>query len=221
MRDIENELDKTETKVHDQSQISQAIPTSQRLLENESQLKQQNWIHNKEVPPKPGSPNPHGVVFVGHNKIAIPKFDPQVIEKYNKLNIEGKLPHIVETNKFDPEAVKQQVKEMFKEIKNQVYPEQSSSEQFKTPFVLRMTEQQKSSGIGNHTPISPEQKSQETELERQRRLMMFHESSNDDMSGGGERKQRNIMTKLPSVNSPHYLLENQNNFGTAILHINN
>ena len=43
---------------------------------------------------------------MGQNKIAIPKFDPDVIEKYNKLNIEGKLPHIVETNKFDPEAVK-------------------------------------------------------------------------------------------------------------------
>ena len=57
----------------------------------------------------------HGVVFVGHNKVAIPKFDPAVIEKYNKLNIEGKLPHIVETNKFDPEAVKQQVKDMFRD----------------------------------------------------------------------------------------------------------
>lgn len=36
MRDIENELDRTETKAHDQSQISQAIPTSQRKNENDS-----------------------------------------------------------------------------------------------------------------------------------------------------------------------------------------
>ena len=52
---------------------------------------------------------------------------------------------------------------------------------------------------------------------------MFHESSclDDDMSGGGERKQRNIMTKLPSVNSPHYLLENQMTMGEGIMQVNN
>ena len=36
MRDIDNQLDRTETKPHDQSQISQAIPTSQRKNENDS-----------------------------------------------------------------------------------------------------------------------------------------------------------------------------------------
>ena len=30
----------------------------------------------------------------------------KVIEKYNKLNMEGKLPHIVESSHFNPEAVK-------------------------------------------------------------------------------------------------------------------
>ena len=47
------------------------------------------------------------MVLVGQNKVAIPKFDPAIIDKFNKLNIEGKLPHIVETNKFDPHAVKE------------------------------------------------------------------------------------------------------------------
>ena len=50
--------------------------------------------------------------------------------------------------------------------------------------------------------------------------MMFHESSNDDMSGGGERKKRNIMNKLPSVNSPHYLLENHA-MGAGIVQVSN
>ena len=61
--------------------------------------------------------NPPGVVLVGHNRVPIPKFDPLIIEKYNQLNIEGKLPHIVETNKFDPDCVKEQVKEMFRQMK--------------------------------------------------------------------------------------------------------
>ena len=44
----------------------------------------------------------------------MPKFDIKTIEKYNKLNMEGKLPHIVETNHFDPDLVKEQVKEMLR-----------------------------------------------------------------------------------------------------------
>ena len=44
-----------------------------------------------------------------------------MIEKFNKLNIEGKLPHIVETNKFDASAVKQQVKDMFAHIKTKAF----------------------------------------------------------------------------------------------------
>jgi hypothetical protein len=43
---------------------------------------------------------------VGKNGVKIPKFDCKVIEKYNKLNMEGKLPHIVESSHFNPEAVK-------------------------------------------------------------------------------------------------------------------
>ena len=34
-------------------------------------------------------PNKHGVVYVGQNQVAIPKFDPEIIDKYNKLNIDG------------------------------------------------------------------------------------------------------------------------------------
>ena len=52
------------------------------------------------------------MVLVGHNQVPVPKFDINTIEKYNKLNMEGKLPHIVETNHFDPELVKEQVKEI-------------------------------------------------------------------------------------------------------------
>ena len=100
MKDIENELDKTETKLHDQSQISNAIPTTGHGRQSLSKTQPQ-----------------HGVVFVGQNKVAIPKLDPVIIEKFTKLNIEGKLPHIVETTKFDPDAVKQQVKDMFRDIK--------------------------------------------------------------------------------------------------------
>ena len=47
------------------------------------------------------------MVLVGHNKVPVPKFDIDTIEKYNKLNMEGKLPHIVETNHFNPDAVKE------------------------------------------------------------------------------------------------------------------
>lgn len=46
------------------------------------------------------------MVYVGQNRVPIPKFDPKIIDKYTKLNIEGKLPHIVESSKFNPNAVK-------------------------------------------------------------------------------------------------------------------
>ena len=59
------------------------------------------------------------MVLVGHNQVPVPKFDINTIEKYNKLNMEGKLPHIVETNHFDPELVKEQVKEMLRQRKGQ------------------------------------------------------------------------------------------------------
>lgn len=51
-------------------------------------------------------------IEVGPNKVQIPVFDQAVIDKYNKLNIEGKLPHIVESNHFNPESVKEEVKAM-------------------------------------------------------------------------------------------------------------
>ena len=107
MRVIEKELDKTETKIHDQSQISNAIPTSQRKKDDSRKV---SHIRDSK---KPAS---LGVTYVGRKRVAIPKFDPVIIEKFNKLNIEGKLPHIVETNKFNPDAVKQQVKEIFRKI---------------------------------------------------------------------------------------------------------
>lgn len=47
-----------------------------------------------------------GVVLVGRNQVAIPKFDMKVLHKYTKMNIEGKLPEIIETDKFDPEKCK-------------------------------------------------------------------------------------------------------------------
>lgn len=84
---------------------------------------------------------------MGQNKIAIPKFDPDVIEKYNKLNIEGKLPHIVETNKFDPLAVKQQVKDMFAHIKTRAFDADKIASDPNSVF--QRTDNQEPSGIGN------------------------------------------------------------------------
>ena len=55
---------------------------------------------------------PKECIEVGPNKIKIPVFDQAIIDKYNKLNIEGKLPHIVESNHFNAEAVKEEVKVM-------------------------------------------------------------------------------------------------------------
>ena len=64
----------------------------------------------------------------------IPKFDPKIIDKFTKLNIEGKLPHIVESSKFNPSVVKQQVKELFRDIKQQQFDGiRSYKEEFKTP----------------------------------------------------------------------------------------
>ena len=147
LRDIEDELDRTETRVHDQSQISSAIPAEMQRKQSPDD-KGASMGH-------PQSPH-HGVVFVGQNKIAIPKFDPSIIEKYNKLNIEGKLPHIVETSKFDAAAVKQQVKDMFREIKHNKF----QFHEHETPSAARNA--QSSSGIGNQTPFTLDKNSQDS-----------------------------------------------------------
>ena len=96
---IDRELEATNKNPRETSMISGTQPSCHRAMQDETmKMSQLQDLNN--------------VVVVGKNGVKIPKFDCKVIEKYNKLNMEGKLPHIVETSHFNPEAVKQQVKEM-------------------------------------------------------------------------------------------------------------
>ena len=76
------------------------------------------------------------ISYVEINGIQIPKFDMEVVEKYNQMNSEGNLPHIVETTNVRPRG---QLKES----------------------ILKQVKCDESSGIGNLTPLtnySPEQR---------------------------------------------------------------
>ena len=54
------------------------------------------------------------MVYVGpNNDIPLPKFDPKIIEKYNNLNIQGKLPQVVESE-YNPVIAYEQIKDLFK-----------------------------------------------------------------------------------------------------------
>ena len=165
LQDIENELDRTQTKLHDQSQISNAVPSS-------SYRRQKDEYEGFKIlePQQRQRQSPPSVILVGHNRVPIPKFDPLIIEKYNQLNIEGKLPHIVETNKFDPECVKEQVKELFRQMKKR-YAELKFDQVLITPTNNRqrsgfppLNSLESDSGIGNETPNSPREKSLTTLL---------------------------------------------------------
>ena len=103
---IESDLDVTESKIHDKSDIVNVIPSNNYRRDKDMQDK-----YMKEL------------VYVSRNNVPIPKLDKDIIDKYNQLNIEGKLPHIVETNHFDPVAVKAEVKEMLLSIPLFMQPE--------------------------------------------------------------------------------------------------
>ena len=91
VRDIENQLDQSESLFYNKENQHTNSSQSRTATEFDKDDSLQIWELKGQNPgrlPKKGH-HKHGTVFVGQNKVEIPKFDLKIIEKYNKLNIDG------------------------------------------------------------------------------------------------------------------------------------
>ena len=91
VRDIENQLDQSESLFYNKENQHTNSSQSRTATEFDKDDSLQIWElkgQNLGRLPKKGH-HKHGTVFVGQNKVEIPKFDLKIIEKYNKLNIDG------------------------------------------------------------------------------------------------------------------------------------
>ena len=187
MNDVEHEIETTDRQANKESVISSALPSQHRDPDDDtmkmSHLRQARHLGENKM------------ILVGHNQVPVPKFDPATIEKYNKLNMEGKLPHIVETSHFNPDAVKQQVKEMLKWRESQAELVRQVEHHAKRQNMILESGQNplnqhghqlSSSGIGNVTPQT-------------------HSHEGDSMPfGESEGQGHPRLNKIPSFKKPEH-----------------